>query len=753
MALPNSLRTHNQWLVSGNDKAPRSVKTGRYADARDPTLFVSYEEALAYAAPRSFDVGFALTSDDPFAVIDLDDSVDDPATEAQKQRHAKIYNAFDTYAELSRSGTGVHIWCLGSVPRGARRDHVEVYSSSRYMICTGRVVKDRPITDQNHLLQLLYSEITRGKATGTNDLEEQPALQTDNDVLHMALNAANTEKFEMLCRGEWEDSYPSQSEADFALMNMFCFYSKSNEQCRRMFRMSALGKRDKAHRDKYLDYMIGKIRAEEPEPIDFSYLRTNGRVGIPNETPPVSQPPLEKVLLASVQSGITYPPGLVGAVAQYIYDSSTRPVAEVGITAAIAMCAGILGRQFNISNTGLNQYVILIAQTGVGKDGASAGIERILHEVRKTVPAVDAFVGPGTFASGQAVIRTLDEKACFFSVMGEFGLTLQQLSDPSAAGHTIVMRRVLLDLYGKSGKGSVIYSSSYSDKEKNTKTLFGPAMTIFGESTPDSFFAGLSQQHIADGLIPRFLIVEYLGSRPDRNTKAFVPPPEELVQRVAGIAETALRMMNNRSFVDIQVGAEATAVLAAFDRECDKRIRDGESEAIKQLWNRAHLKALRLAGLLAAADRGSGGVGGGVGGVVEVNGEEASWSIDLVWRDLEALSERFERGDIGEGLSKQMVDIRRVLRQFVERSPKELEGYGVTQLHKENLVVPHVYVLRRLANVSSFKKDRRGTTNAIKDALQQLIDSEVIKVVPKVQMKTMFNGSDAKLYHIVGDLK
>jgi hypothetical protein len=139
--------------------------------------------------------------------------------------------------------------------------------------------------------------------------------------------------------------------------------------------------------------------------------------------------------------------------------------------------------------------------------------------------------------------------------------------------------------------------------------------------------------------------------------------------------------------------------------------------------------------------------------VVEVNGEEASWSIDLVWRDLEALSERFERGDIGEGLSKQMVDIRRVLRQFVERSPKELEGYGVTQLHKENLVVPHVYVLRRLANVSSFKKDRRGTTNAIKDALQQLIDSEVIKVVPKVQMKTMFNGSDAKLYHIVGDLK
>lgn len=739
MSLPKALRQTPQWLVSGSDKAPVSPKTGRYADVRDSSLYVPYADAIAYAEKHGMDVGFALTRHDPFAVIDLDQ----PDNEQQATRHSKILDAFgNTYSELSRSGKGVHIWCYGRVPQGARRDKVEVYSDSRYMICTGIPVRPLPITDQNHLLNVLFQEISSARLNAA-ELYEVDSTMTDREVFEMGARAENSDKFLKLTNGQWEGDYPSQSEADYALMNFLCFYSRSNEQCRRIFRMTPLGKRDKARRDKYLDYMIEKIRAEQPEPIDFSEILHRNGTEIPKPTSQVPAPVTKQPKELDQDAPITYPPGLVGEIAQYIYASSTRPVAETSISAALAMCSGILGRHYNISNTGLNQYIILLAKTGAGKEGGPSGIQRLLHAVREIVPAVDTFVGPGHFASGQGLIRALDDQHCFFSILGEFGLTLQQLSDSNTSSHLIVLRRVLLDLYTKSGKTAMIYSSAYSDRDKNTKTLSAPAVTIYGEATPETFYAGLSEQHIADGLIPRFLILEYKGNRPNRNPGAHSPPSPELVEKVGRMTETVLRMMNNQTWQDVVLSPEAKAIMDAFDRDCDRHIRQGHNDAIRQLYNRGHLKALRLAAVLAAADRHH---------MPVVNEVEATWAVDLVRRDLQALTSRFESGDVGEGLSKQLADTKRALGDYIERDVDDLESYGVTQDMKNKLVVPYVYLQRRLVNLAAFRKDRRGTKNAIRDVLQELQDAEIIVEVPKQQVKEEF-GRRGKMYHIIGSVE
>lgn len=748
--LPEALRSTAQWLVSGKDKAPRSPRTGALVDVRDRAQYATYEEALAYAQKRSFDVGFVLTTEDPFVVIDLDNKPDDPATPEELDRQRRIFETFDTYAELSVSGTGVHIWCMGSAPRGVRRNKVELYPHHRYMVCTGRVLKDRPVQDCNDLVSILFKEMARNGSGEVVHLVERDELLSDKEVVEMAMGAANSDKFNALCNGHWQGDYPSQSEADYALMNMFCFYTKSNEQCRRLFRMSKLGHRDKAQRQAYLDGMIVKIRGEEPPPVDFSSLIEKFEIesthGVITDAPvPVLKPTLslpgggkKSQPTAAQQGEISYPPGFAGEIARYIVDSSTRPVPEVGIAAAIALCAGVLGRQYNVSGTGLNLYLVLLAKTGVGKESAAGGIERLLHAARSTIPAVDTFVGPANFASGQAIIRTLDEKRCFFSVLGEFGLTLQTLADPNASGHLVVMRRALLDLYSKSGKTALLHSSAYSDQAKNTKIVPAPALTIFGESTPESFYAGLSLYHIADGLIPRFLIVEYHGDRPKRNKKAFAAPDENLVKRFADLAEVVLRMTANSSFCDVQLDPAAEVVLDAFDKECDGHIAGAEDEAIRQLWNRAHLKALKLSALLAVADRPH---------VAVVTDVEARWATDFVRYGTEDVLARFDRGDVGQGASKQIVDLQRIISNFAERTPAALATYGVTADMWAKRVIPYVYLQRRSANLTSFRGDRRGATSALRDTIQSLLDMNILRELPKVQCTGEF-GYHGRMFYL-----
>ena len=152
----------------------------------------------------------------------------------------------------------------------------------------------------------------------------------------------------------------------------------------------------------------------------------------------------------------------------------------------------------------MNQYLILLAKTGTGKEGAATGIDMLMAAVRSRVPMCEHFIGPAVFASGQALIRVLDTKPCFVSVLGEFGITLKQLCDPKAIGSEVVLI-VLLDLFTKSGFNKILRPSVYSDVEKNTKLVQAPNVTILGESTPEEFFDRLAHEHIMVGLIPRFL--------------------------------------------------------------------------------------------------------------------------------------------------------------------------------------------------------------------------------------------------------
>lgn len=714
--IPMELRALPQWVCSGPNKIPLNPRTGQAASVTDPNTWASYEEAVRSGMKH---VGFVLAPWDAYTIIDLDNKPESPCTEEQWQRHQKILEAFDSYTERSASGTGYHIIVKGQIPAGVHRDNVEVYSQSRYMICTGDVVRDAPIADYQSLLDHLYQEMTPAL---TAELEEYESQLSDIEIVETASNAVNGDKFNELCKGDWQAmGYESQSEADFALLSIFAFYTHDNEQVRRLFRMSPLGKREKAVRnDKYLNFALGKIRAKQPPLVDFDALKQSFETKpAPKEQPKLSQVP-------------SLPPGLVGELADYIYRSAIRPVPEIALGAALALCSGIAGRSYNISGAGLNQYLILLAKTGAGKEGAVTGIDNLIAAVRPQVPMVDQFIGPSAFASGQALIKVLDERPCFVSVLGEFGLTLQQLCDPRASSAQLVLKKVLLDLYSKSGWNKILRSSVYSDTEKNTKVIQAPNVTILGESTPESFFEGLDPHHIAEGLIPRFSIIEYNGPRPPRNRNANQPPDANLVARLTELVTVSLTTSNNNTCGSVQIESQALSLLDAFDTECDKLINDAATEVDIQLWNRAHLKALKLSGLIAVGCNPHSPT---------VTADIANWAIQFIRQEVSVILERFQQGEVGTGDHRQEQDIRKAIEAFFDMSAEQKKQYRVPdKMLKDVTAVPYHYLRRRLRLRSAFKNDRRGAAKALEEALADLVNAEILNEVPKQQALERFNA-------------
>lgn len=430
------------------------------------------------------------------------------------------------------------------------------------------------------------------------------------------------------------------------------------------------------------------------------------------------------------------PPGLVGEIAQFILDAAPRPVPEIALAGAIGLLAGVVGRAYNISRTGLNQYVLVLAPTGTGKEAIASGTSALMKSIRSTTPASADFIGPGEIASSQAVIKYMaGGKTSFVSIVGEFGIYLQQMVGLKAPPHLIGLRRFLLDVYGKSGEHGEIQPSIYSDKDKNTTAIQSPALSIIGESTPEKFYEGLNEGLVSEGLLPRFTTIEYHGERPNLNEEACSAPNSWLVEKFAELCAHCLKLNQIGQHIEVQLTDEARLMFDDFNSYADEQIR-GSGEVTRQLWNRAHLKALKLAALVAV---------GWHPYMPTITPDFALWAIQLEKASIRNLLARFEAGEVGE-TSSEDVRVKRVIGAIIAYCQKpwhELKSYDVRGDLHEKRIVTYTYIHKKLAATAPFKKqNNQEPTRLIKEALRTLVDRGDIVEISKVVMARdhQFNG-------------
>ena len=83
---------------------------------------------------------------------------------------------------------------------------------------------------------------------------------SDDEVLVKAREAGNGAKFERLYSGDWSGDYPSQSEADLALLNHLAFWcNRDAEQMARLFSLSSLASEKWQKRPDYRNRTIVSV--------------------------------------------------------------------------------------------------------------------------------------------------------------------------------------------------------------------------------------------------------------------------------------------------------------------------------------------------------------------------------------------------------------------------------------------------------------------------------------------------------------
>lgn len=748
--IPQELRNYKQWIcwkyqkTRENKKAtkvPFSPITGFEIGHNSSELFGSFEEACKVS--HMFNgVGFFLTKEDPFSFIDLDDT---NGNQEILNFQKDVYNRFDSYSEVSPSGNGLHIIVKGEVPSGvnSKQYKTEIYSNMRYMTMTGCIYRNAQIKDCNQLLNVLHKFLKPAKIDNNLYYSGLAAPKYKNEeIIAIATTATNSEKFnDLFFDGNWQKYYPSQSEADFALVNILAFYSENKAQIQELFLSSKLGQREKSRAPYRIKYMLDRCFDNKLPPVDITEIKQKIETIIkkPEDEKEQKKPkPEKKVTFA------TPPPGIIGELAQYIYKQSPRPVAEIALVGAIGLIAGIVGRAYNISGTGLNQFILVLGQTGVGKEAIAKGIDKLMAEVIKAVPSATSFIGPGEIASGQALAKYLSGTSnSFVSVVGEFGLYLQQMASINAPPYLASLRRTLLDLYNKSGESNVVRPSIYSDKQNNTNAILAPAVTILGESTPEKFYEGLHEGMISEGLLPRFLIVEYYGNRSALNeSHLHVKPTQELIEKMSALCAHAQMLNSQDRTIQVQSDKDSIFTFKQFDKYCDRKINNSEREIRRQLWNRAHIKALKLAALVAVGYNPFNPI---------ITVDVAKWSIELIMNDVENMLKRFERGEIGvvNEESNQIDAMVKAIKEYAQGSWEEIRRYlpASCKLLFDDRVIPLTYLMRRLVNVRLFSKDRRGATLSIKLTIKTLQDTGYIQELSKADISKKY-GTTSVSYAI-----
>lgn len=768
--IPQEMKDRPQWCcfdIEGDKKIPYIVGSTKKARVNKDEDFVTFEEAVAEVESGARQhLGYAMRRDDGMGFLDLDHT-DDPE---EKALNKLIYQTFNSFSEWSVSGKGVHIFFKGNLEgRGLHSSHFGLFDHNRLILVTGHVIdgRDTIYPANKKALRSLQKKVRKSDGRGYDfELEEkewdaQPCWLDD-----LALRVYG-DKFLHLLAGNWQQfkEYPSQSEADHALINMYCDLSDSNELVRFMFAESGLYREDKRRLDEetgeysvkgYIDYSIKANRAKVEQ---RNYVRKEVSKSVAKKVKSAkkaakkagnkrgimvdaSEESDSVIIDPDEASTFRYPTGIIDRVpsklhrdlALYLYKNSYRPNQQFAIAGANVVVTMIAQRAYMTpTKTGCNLNWWLVAETGWGKETFIKAVDKIVGAVVQDLPHLGKNL-VGKFASGEAIETVISKQPRFMSKVSEAGAFWRKLLSPNKPPHVDVLVEGMLNLFMATNPDTHWQSRKKAKNDEDVSDqIFRPAGSFFGESTPEDLFGDLDTASISTGLLQRQIFhcvpeAEYVEA--NQYSEAMSNRLRESIVELVRCADN-LDLVNDT--VTVKCTARAAKILWEYSEEHNKYAFNKDRDKLRSdFMSRSGLKAYRYASQLAIGNDPHEPV---------IREDQARYAIKYIDKCDKYMLEKFLSGDIGKGQAKQDSDMMKIIMKFVTAEYKTRRySYKMTEtVAADSTIVPYSWIRSRAKARTSFSQDRRGVLTAIDSCIDSLCKAGVLVRLTRLESETEYD--------------
>lgn len=290
-------------------------------------------------------------------------------------------------------------------------------------------------------------------------------------------------------------------------------------------------------------------------------------------------------------------PGWLGDFSRYCLDYAHRPQPVLALGAAVSGMSLLIGRKIiDEQGTRPNLYGLAVAPSSAGKEAGRSCLKDVLFRAQAS-----HMVGEG-IASHAGLVSSMARQPAKLWLIDEVGKWMCGLGAAGErAPHLQGIITNLMKFY--SSAHSTYYGDAYADYTKGVE-IIQPFCVLFGSSTPETLYKGLTVDSLQDGFLSRVLIWEAPEEHPRMRDPICRVPPPSVIDVAQAWTQYCPGGGNLASFIpkpqEIRYQPDAADLACEFAFKTDDALRS-ENHLFRSLWGRAPEKARKLAIIHAAS--------------------------------------------------------------------------------------------------------------------------------------------------------